>query len=295
MNSLLAVVATLATLIVAITLAVAGSVNGRTAFEFDIFAICIAVAFVIQWIVFIPSSVLKSEKAFDMTGSITFLSVFGLAAYLSQEIDLRVGLITVLVGIWAIRRGSFLTRRGFKVGHDRRFNPIRNRFFVFFMTWTLQGLWISLTSAAALAAVTSELRVPVDGFLVVGVALWLTGFVLEVLADAQKESFRKVEGNRKRFINTGLWAWSQHPNYFGEILLWIGIAMIAYPVLSGWQYVTLVSPVFVWLLLTKISGVRMLDTRADRIWADDPDYHRYKKATPVLLLKPPRVPDASNS
>ena len=116
----------------------------------------------------------------------------------------------------------------------------------------------------------------------------IVGFAFEVVADEQKRRFRKDGANSNRFIQSGLWAWSQHPNYFGEILLWVGIAVIAFPVLQGWQYATLISPLFVWLLLTKISGVRMLDASAKRRWGEDTDYQKYRETTPTLIPRPPR-------
>jgi steroid 5-alpha reductase family enzyme len=91
------------------------------------------------------------------------------------------------------------------------------------------------------------------------VLLWVLGWALEVIADAQKSRFNADVANRGRFINTGLWSRSRHPNYFGEILLWVGVAVVAFPVLHGWQYVTLLSPFFVAFLLTRVSGIPLLE------------------------------------
>ena len=174
-----------------------------------------------------------------------------------------------------------------KVGHDVRFRAIKPDFLQFLMTWTLQGLWVFLTFSAGLAAITSDRAHPIDGFLITGCTLWLMGFLIEVLADKQKTDFRMNDGNTNKFIRHGLWAWSRHPNYFGEILLWIGIAVAALPVLEGWQQITLVSPLFVFFLLTRISGVRMLELRAKRRWGTDPDYIDYCRRTPMLVPSPP--------
>ena len=125
-----------------------------------------------------------------------------------------------------------------------------------------------------------------DALVLTGCALWLAGFLIEVIADKQKTAFRQLESNKGKFIQQGLWAWSRHPNYFGEILLWVGIALAAFPVLEGQQLVTLISPVFVFFLLTKISGVRMLEAQGRRRWGDDPEYQRYLKRTPAILLNP---------
>ena len=128
---------------------------------------------------------------------------------------------------------------------------------------------------------------PVGFLFWMGLVLWIFGFTIEVIADRQKTAFRAEPENQNRFIRTGLWAWSRHPNYFGEIVLWMGVALMAAPALSGGQFVTLISPLFVVFLLTFVSGVRMLEARGNKQWGDDPEYQQYKAQTPVLMLWPP--------
>jgi steroid 5-alpha reductase family enzyme len=108
-----------------------------------------------------------------------------------------------------------------------------------------------------------------------------------VVADRQKSAFREDPANKGRFITSGLWAWSRHPNYFGEITLWAGIALIAIPVLSGWSWVVMISPIFVYVLITRVSGLPMLERRADERWGGEEEYEEYKRKTPVLMLRPP--------
>ena len=119
-----------------------------------------------------------------------------------------------------------------------------------------------------------------------GIGIWTFGFVIELTADRQKIRFR--QRNPGRFINTGLWAWSRHPNYFGEIMLWIGIFVIASSALRGWQWVTMISPLFVVFLLTRVSGIPILEKRAEERWGDHESYRLYKESTPVLIPRPPR-------
>jgi steroid 5-alpha reductase family enzyme len=268
----------------------AGSQGGATVAGIPVFALCVALAFLIQWLVFIPAYLLQSEKFFDLTGSITYILVTVIAVLLSPVVDGRSILLLGLVVIWAARLGTFLFRRVRRAGKDARFDELKTSFPRFLMTWTLQGLWVTLTLAAALAAITTTVRKDLGALALVGFVVWLVGIALEATADAQKSRFRADPENKGKFIQTGLWAWSRHPNYFGEIVLWIGVAIIALPVLRGWQYVTLISPVFVALLLTRVSGVPMLEKRADEKWGGQEDYEAYKQRTPVLI---PRIRTAA--
>lgn len=270
-------------LLIGLGLAWAGSQGGAIAFGLPLFGLAVALAYLIQWIVFIPSFLRQTEKYFDLTGSLTYISVTLLIFFLSPVRDARSFLLLALVLIWAARLGTFLYRRIHKAGKDDRFDELKPSFFRFLNVWTIQGLWVSFTAAAAWVAMASANRAALDAFAVVGFLAWAAGFAIEVVADAQKSRFSADPANKGKFIQSGLWSRSRHPNYFGEILLWVGVAVIALPVLQGWQWVALVSPVFVTVLLTRISGIPLLEQKADKKWGGQPDYEDYKKKTPVLI------------
>jgi steroid 5-alpha reductase family enzyme len=274
-------------LLLAAGVAYAGSQGSSAVNGIPLFALCVAIAFLIQWFVFIPSYLKQTETYYDLTGSITYITVVLTAVLLSSPAGTRALLLMAMIVVWAIRLGSFLFRRILAAGEDRRFRDLKTSFSSFLLTWTLQGLWVTFSLAAALAAITSELKVNLGIYALVGFFVWLLGFGIEVIADRQKSQFRAVPENADKFINSGLWSWSRHPNYFGEIVLWIGIAIIAFPVLRGWQYLTLISPVFIYLLLTRISGIPMLQKRADEKWGGEADYEAYKARTSVLIPLPP--------
>ena len=249
---------------------------------------CCAFIFLAQWLVFIPSYIFETEHYFDLTGSLTYVSVTLLAILFTVDISLRDILLALFVWIWAFRLGSFLFIRVKKAGSDGRFDLMKKDFWWFLMTWTIQGLWVFLTLAMALAAITSESKMAIDIFAVVGTLIWIFGFSIEVIADQQKTNFKDDPANKDSFITVGLWSWSRHPNYFGEMVLWIGIAVIAFPVLIGWQLVALISPIFVIFLLTRISGITMLESRGYKKWKDDPAYIDYLERTSVLVPFPPK-------
>jgi steroid 5-alpha reductase family enzyme len=273
-------------ILIGLGMAVAGSQGGASVGGVPLFGLAVGLAFLIQWLAFIPAYLRQTEKFFDLTGSFTYISVTLIAVLLSPEIDGRSILLLGLVVIWAARLGSFLFRRIHKAGKDARFDTIKPSFIRFLNAWTIQGLWVTFTLAAALAAITTTTREDLGLLALIGFLIWAGGFAIEVVADAQKSRFRAKPENRGRFIHTGLWAYSRHPNYFGEIVLWIGVAVISLPVLRGWQWVTLISPLFVTLLLTRVSGVPMLEQRADEKWGGQQDYEAYKERTPVLIPRP---------
>lgn len=271
---------------VAAAVGFAGSWGGPRLGAIPVFALCVALAFAINWLVWIPASLWRTERFYDLTGSVTFVAVTSLALVAAPGPDGEASVwrvtLAAMVVVWAVRLGSFLFIRVRRDGSDGRFDKIKVHPLAFLATWTLQALWVSMTAAAALAAITVA-----DGlggvWAALGVIVWLIGYAIEVVADTQKRRFRADPANAGRFISTGLWSRSRHPNYFGEILLWSGVALMAVPTLSGWRWVVLISPVFVWLLLTRVSGVPLLEARAAARFGDDPAYGAYVKHTPVLV------------
>lgn len=283
MNSSKAIGFTFIALLLGAGIGWAGSQGSAAWGGLPLFAIAGIVIYLIHWLVFIPSYIYQTEHYFDLTGSITYLSSLGAVAILHPALDTRGLVLCLLIAIWAMRLGSFLFTRVKRAGSDSRFDLIKINFFRFLLTWTLSGTWVYVTMAAGLAAVSSAESIGLDAFFAAGLALWLAGFFFEVIADTQKTRFRADPANEGKFIASGLWSISRHPNYFGEIVLWIGIAVIAFPALSGWQYITLISPVFVIFLLTRVSGINLLERAGKKRWGDDPAYRAYLDSTPALV------------
>ena len=275
-------------LIIATLILLAGSQGSLSLQGLPLFAVCGAIGFILHWAIFIPSYAFQTEHYFDLTGSLSYITTVIVAMVLNPSLDIRDLIICAMILVWAVRLGSFLFWRIKKDGQDKRFIVMKTKFTWFLLTWTLGGLWVLVTMAAGLAALTSNTTVELGILGYVGIALWLFGFAVEVIADNQKTQFKKDPNNKDRFITSGLWSWSQHPNYFGEITLWLGLALFTYPVLSGWQLVTLISPIFVYLLLTRLSGIPTLDRLAKEKWGSDSDYIAYVETTSKLMLAPPK-------
>jgi steroid 5-alpha reductase family enzyme len=280
-----ALIAFPALILIGLLVATAGSQGGSRVAGIPVFALLVGLAFLIQWLVFIPAYWRQTEKFFDLTGSLTYISVITIALFLSAGVDGRAILVWALVVIWSARLGTFLFSRIQRTGKDDRFDEIKPSFIRFLNVWTIQGLWVTFTMSAALVVITTSNRKELDIFAILGFLLWVFGFAIEVVADSQKSRFSANPDNKGKFIQTGLWSRSRHPNYFGEIMLWTGIAVITLPVLQGWQWATLISPIFVTLLITRVSGVPLLEKKADQKWGGQADYETYKKTTPVLIPK----------
>jgi len=279
--------ATVFCILTAYIFAIAASVDGAILYGAPVVLLCAIVSFLIHWVIAMPSLITSSEKYFDFTGMVATLLVVSTAMFAllssGEEVSIRSAIVATFVSVWTLRLGTFLYKRIVKAGEDKRFRGIKKSLLKFLMTWTLSALWVFLTTLNAVTVIALNPLKPVGVFFVVGAMVWFLGFSFEVVADRQKKHFSEQPENKDRFIAHGLWSISRHPNYFGEIVLWTGIAIISLPFLSGWQFVTLVSPVFVFLLLTRISGLPFLEEKAEKKWGKDKDYIEYKNKTPALI------------
>ena len=246
----------------------------------------ILLAFLIHWLFFIPAYLLKTEKFFDLTGSLTYISIMVYVVYTKNNLQEQLGSIILasLVILWAVRLGSFLFLRIKKAGEDKRFREIKTSFARFFLLWTISGMWVSFCSMCALTAIASNDGVIVNNIFYIGLVTFIIGLSIEIIADSQKTKFRKDPKNKDKFINEGLWAKSRHPNYVGEITLWAGVAIISFSSLEGSQYISLISPIFTYLLLVYVSGVPQLTASGQKKWGHLESYQDYIKNTPTLIF-----------
>jgi len=255
-------------------------IRGINAFTF-----ILIIAVLLQVFFFLPSFLMKTEKYYDLVGSLTYFTTISLAYFSVENKTMIDTIIYFYVMVWASRLGIYLFRRVRNDGKDVRFEKAKRHFFWFLQYWMGQALWVSLTACAAIIAILSPEEDTLPVLAIVGMVLWISGFTIESISDYQKRVFRKENNPSESFIHTGFWARSRHPNYFGEITLWTGIAVIALNTLNGIEYITLISPVFVYILLTRMSGVNLLERIADERYGHLEEYQRYKRNTPVLVPK----------
>ena len=241
--------------------------------------------FAIQIIVFIPSFIFRTEHYYDLTGGITYISTVVMALILKnsyQGIDLISLLLGSMVIIWATRLSSFLFLRVKKSGEDVRFKKIKHSFSWFLMTFMLQGMWVFMCIFPALIVISS-FNSEINNYAIVGSIVWLLGFLFEIIADNQKSNFNKF--NKGEFISNGLWSITRHPNYFGEFILWLGITIASLGYIDNYKYVLLLTPIFVYLLLTRVSGVNLLEDIGEKRWGNSKEYQKYKEKTPLFFPK----------
>lgn len=274
--------------LIAFLVSLASSQNGVSYNNYPISIICMALSFIIHWLVFIPSYFFKTEKFYDITGTVAYLSILLTTAYLinlvnDEGILLRSIISIIFVMIWAIRLGIFLFKRVIKVGEDKRFEHAKKSFSKFLMFFNISALWVFLTIVNVLTMIINNSDSVTDLFFIIGFKIVIIGFIIEVVADMQKRKFRTNISNKGQFISSGLWSISRHPNYFGEMMIWVGMSFVTIPILIGWQFITLISPIFVIFLLTKVSGINLLEASANDKWGADKNYQDYKDKTSVLI------------
>lgn len=252
-----------------------------------------ALALAINWLVFAVHALPNdSEKFFDATGSVTYLSLAlcSVATHFQGMSGLRQIVNPAMMTVWCVRLGSFLLSRIMRDGKDSRFDEIKKSGIRFLGIWTIQSIWCFLVASPVLVVVTSETCATGPSMLdFLGWCVWVLAFACEVVADQQKKAFRDDASNKGKFITTGLWSLSRHPNYFGEITMWIGICISSSSCFQGAHWIAWLSPVTTSILLMKVSGVPMLEAAGEKRWGSDPAYQWYMKHTPCIVpaLSPP--------
>lgn len=247
----------------------------------------VIISFLLQWVLFFPAYFYQTEKFYDISGSINYILIVSyiyIKNYITYGFNIGNLVLSFLIFIWAIRLGMFLFLRIQKDGEDKRFGSIKPSATKFFMTWTIQATWVSICSLCALTGISSNSGVVINNLFFLGLTFFIVGFFIEVVADIQKTKFRKNPKNKNNFITTGLWAYSRHPNYLGEISIWTGISIISFSSLSNLQYVTLISPIFTYVLLVYVSGVNLLEESGNKKWGHLKGYKEYIQKTPRLLF-----------
>lgn len=234
------------------------------------------ISIAINLVMFIPAYLLKTDKLTDLSYSLSFITLI-CAGFILNDFGIGRIILSCFVLLWAFRLGGFLFIRIHNWKRDKRFDGIREHFLKFLKFWILQGVsvWIILLSAI----LVFDKTIIFNNIAYAGAFIWLMGLLIESTADIQKYRYKQ-----KGFITTGLWSISRHPNYFGEILIWIGIYVFCYSTLVGIEkLIGLVSPLYISFLLIFVTGLPPLEKRAEKKWGKDKKYQKYKEKTAKLI------------
>jgi len=248
-----------------------------------IIAFCVAVG--INLILFVPAFFFKTDKLTDFSYALSFFVVSAVLLFSSEKSPSQV-LLFLLVSLWALRLGLYLFIRIKKIKKDNRFDEMREKFWSFFKFWLLQGVTVFVVLLSSVIYYSNS-PVSISSIAIFGILIFLIGLLIESVADYQKYTFINNEENKGKWIDTGLWKFSRHPNYFGEILVWIGLYVYVLPSLQGIDVlIGLLSPLFIAALIIFVSGIPLLEQGAEKRWGSDPKYQKYKKNTSSLVLLP---------
>lgn len=235
---------------------------------------------------FAIAATLRTDKVTDLSYGLTFILVSWTGLVLSKNLNLVTGLLIIAVTIWGLRLGIYLFIRILKIQKDSRFDEIRGQFLSFLKFWLLQALtvWLVLLPVnIGLRRASGEVRLPI----ILGLIIWFGGLLIETIADWQKYTFKNDPENKGQWIEQGLWSWSRHPNYFGEMLCWWGLFIVVVPYLDGWGWLSISGPLFITFLLLFVTGIPPLEKRYDEKYGQDPRYLHYKETTSILIPLPP--------
>lgn len=252
----------------------------------------LGISILIQIMMFIPAFLLKTDKLTDFSYGLSFI-ILSIVAFISSTAK-QAGssastagkaILLAMIILWALRLGIYLVVRIRKIKKDNRFDGIRESFFKFLQFWILQGISVWVILIPSLLYFNSQAYLGILSL--AGFIVWASGLCIEAVADMQKYRFSNNPKNKGKWIDSGLWRYSRHPNYFGEILCWIGIFIFTLNSLAAVQrLIALIGPVFISSLLIFVTGIPKLEKSADNKWGKDKAYIEYKRNTSVLVMLP---------
>uniref|UniRef100_A0A0D6R5Z2 Uncharacterized protein n=2 Tax=Araucaria cunninghamii TaxID=56994 RepID=A0A0D6R5Z2_ARACU len=253
-------------------------------------AITALVTVAYQLIFFVITAALRFDKVTDFAGATNFVILALLTAILKRTWHFRQVIATLMVVIWGLRLAFFLLLRILQWGEDRRLDKMRNNLSMLAVFWSLQALWVWTVSLPVTLVNASNGNPSLQFEDIIGWSIYLIGLLIEAISDQQKLKFKEDSTNKGRWCNVGLWKWSRHPNYFGEILLWWGVFVASLPVLTGSsKWVAVTGPIFITALLLFLSGIPLLEYSADKKFGGLVEYRYYKRMTSPLVLVPPAI------
>jgi len=243
----------------------------------------LGIALAVNGAFFAVAAARRTDVVTDLSYSLTFalLAVVLLLTGAAEPVQLVASLLVV---VWAVRLGTYLFRRIMRMKVDHRFDGMRDEPLRFARFWLLQAITVAVVMLPVSYLLDQENPPGLGVWSVVGAAVWLVGLLVEVIADAQKSAFRAKEENSERFIASGLWRYSRHPNYFFEWLHWFTYVFLAVGGHLFW--LSLAGPVVMFAFLYRVSGIPW--TEAQSLRSRGEDYRTYQRQVSAFFPWPPR-------
>lgn len=255
--------------------------------ELGLLLAMLGVSLAINIAMFLVAYKYKTDKLTDISYAVTFVVLAVVALFIGQS-DFMKYVLVAMISVWACRLGGFLLIRVWRTGRDSRFDDMRDDFVKFGRFWVAQAVSVWAILLPSIFVLTGG-AMQFGAVAIAGFVIWMVGLMCEATADWQKYRFSQDPANKNKWIATGIWRYSRHPNYFGEIMVWVGVYLFVFASLEGWMlWVGLVSPLFIASLLLFVSGIPILEKSADQRWGNDPKYQAYKRRTSILVPMPPK-------
>ncbi|MEI7690263.1 MAG: DUF1295 domain-containing protein [bacterium] len=251
---------------------------------FNVLVMCAVVILLYMSAFFVLATIRKNAGLVDIGWGLGFVVIAWMTYFLGHyEVlrDLPQTLILILVSLWGLRLGYHVYQRNKNKPEDFRYLNWRktwNHYYLrsYFQIFILQGIFMFMI-ALPIMVINSSSNSDWSFLLYVGLVVWLIGFLFEAIGDWQLAQFIKVGKNRGHIINSGLWRYTRHPNYFGEVTLWWGVFLIAFS--STNQLLLITSPLLISFLIIKVSGIPMLEKK----YNGNAEFESYKKRTSVFF------------
>lgn len=224
----------------------------------------------------------KTDKLTDISYALTFI-ILSFKGFLNSDFSTSAWILLFMHLAWAIRLGLFLGIRIHVMKKDDRFDKMRNNKWKFLGFWFLQAITVYIIMLPGILFWDkASFNIKISMF--IGMFIWLVGLVIESVADWQKSTFFKTHDYKQQWLDTGLWCYSRHPNYFGEIMVWLGIYVFVAYSLPGFNFlIAILSPIFISFLLIFISGIPLLEKSAHKKFGHLQEYQKYKQTTSLLI------------
>lgn len=242
--------------------------------------------FILQVIFFAYAAIKKTDKVTDLSYGLTFIlaSIFIYILNIEYSSIFKT-ILVLLVSTWGLRLAIYLFIRILKTGKDKRFDGVREDFKRFASFWILQAVSIFIILLPTTYILMSKENMSLNWISIVGLTISILGILIEGIADYQKFVFKNKIENKGKWIATGLWKYSRHPNYLGEIMMWVGVFIYCLIYINGVALITILSPIYISVLLLAVSGIPTLEKEYEIRYRDNKEYEEYKRKTGKLLPK----------